>query len=237
MKKLLTAFLLMVCLGHAQTSERHRVKSLRIEVLSTMLSSGSGIGEWGFSAVVDVDGHRFLFDTGGRSEAVLKNAKELHVDLSNIPDVILSHHHPDHRWTRATRFLSRIEPNMLPGNRPSNDCGPGVSKSRHDRRSLDCRREQESILAKIRDIERTAPAPVDQAIDMMGLMSRASELFLEQPAAEKRRLLQVVVEKASWKGEQLQTALFEPFEILRHSNRESYRKQRLAPRHGFEPRT
>jgi metal-dependent hydrolase (beta-lactamase superfamily II) len=72
----------------AQTSERHRVKSLRIEVLSTMLSSGPGVGEWGFLAVVDVDGRRILFDTGGRPEAVLKNAKELHVDLSNIPDVI-----------------------------------------------------------------------------------------------------------------------------------------------------
>src|ERR1700733_11527186 len=96
MKNLLTAFLLMVCLAQAQTSERHRVKSLRIEVLSTMLSSSSCIGEWGFSAVVDVDGRRILFDAGARPEAVLKNAKELHVDLSNIPDVILSHHHPDH---------------------------------------------------------------------------------------------------------------------------------------------
>jgi hypothetical protein len=61
---------------------------------------------------------------------------------------------------------------------------------------------------------------------MMGLMSRASELFLEQPAAEKRRLLQVVIEKAAWKGGQLQTALFEPFEILRRSNRESSRKEK-----------
>ena len=53
-----------------------------------MLSSSSCIGEWGFSAVVDVDGRRILFDAGARPEAVLKNAKELHVDLSNIPDVI-----------------------------------------------------------------------------------------------------------------------------------------------------
>ena len=60
---------------------------------------------------------------------------------------------------------------------------------------------------------------------MIGLMSRASELFLEQPPAEKRRLLQVVVEKAAWKGGELQIALFEPFEILRRSNRESSRKE------------
>ena len=61
-----------------------------------MLASDDGIGEWGFSAVVDVDGHRILFDTGDRPETVLNNAKELHVDLTNITDVVLSHSHHDH---------------------------------------------------------------------------------------------------------------------------------------------
>jgi hypothetical protein len=70
----------------------------------------------------------------------------------------------------------------------------GITQELFDRRSADCRREQEGMIAKIRDIELTAPAAVDQAIYMMGLMSRASELFLEQPAVEKRRLLQVVVD-------------------------------------------
>jgi len=81
---------------------------------------------------------------------------------------------------------------------------------------------------------------------MMGMMSRASELLLEQPPTEQRRLLQVVIEKATWKDGALETALFEPFEILRRSNQESSRKQKenawsgrvseiLAPRHGFEP--
>jgi len=113
MKKLLAALLLMVCSAPAQMSERHRVKSLRIEVLSTMLDSGAGVGEWGFSAVVDVDGRRILFDTGGRPETVLKNAAELHVDLSNIPDVILSHHHPDH-----TSGLLPLRKSVLENNRP-----------------------------------------------------------------------------------------------------------------------
>jgi 7,8-dihydropterin-6-yl-methyl-4-(beta-D-ribofuranosyl)aminobenzene 5'-phosphate synthase len=111
MKKLLTALVLMVCSAPGQTADRHRVRSLRIEVLSTMLSSGSGIGEWGFSAVVDVDGRRILFDTGGRPETVLKNAKELHVDLTNIPDVILSHYHPDHTGGLLTLRKSVLEDN------------------------------------------------------------------------------------------------------------------------------
>jgi hypothetical protein len=88
------------------------------------------------------------------------------------------------------------------------------------------------VLLKIQDIHKAAPAPVDQAIDMLRLTSRASELFLEQPAAEQRRLLRTVVEKSRWKGGVLSTALFEPFEILRHSNRESYRKEKEKPGSG-----
>jgi len=67
---------------------------------------------------------------------------------------------------------------------------------------------------------------VEHAIEIMRLTSRASELFLQQPAGEKRRLLQTVVQKASWQNGTLQTALFEPFEILRHSNQESYRNEK-----------
>ena len=36
----------------------------------------------------------------------------------------------------------------------------------------------------------------------------------------------MVVEKAAWQDGALRTTLFEPFEILRHSNQESYRKEK-----------
>ncbi len=61
-----------------------------------MLTADEGFGEWGFSALVVADGHRILFDTGAHADTVLRNAQALHVDLSNVPDVILSHHHTDH---------------------------------------------------------------------------------------------------------------------------------------------
>src|SRR5262249_29202924 len=72
------------------------------------------------------------------------------------------------------------------------------------------RREQNGLLGKIQEIQHATPAPLDQAIDTLRLTSRASELFLEQPAAEQRRLLQVVVEKAAWQDGGLRTTLFEP---------------------------
>ena len=105
-----------------------------------------------------------------------------------------------------------------------------------DKQAAITRRDQNCLLRKIQDIERATPAPVGQAIDMLRLTSRASELFLQQPAAEQRRLLQTVVEKAAWKGGTLQTALFEPFEILRHSNQESYRKEKEKAGSGREMR-
>jgi hypothetical protein len=76
--------------------------------------------------------------------------------------------------------------------------------------------------SKFRRIE---PAPIEQAVNTLRLASQASELFLQQSAEEQCRLLQVAVEQASWQNGVLQTKLFEPFEILRYSNRESHRKE------------
>ncbi len=84
-------------------------------ILSTMLADRFGVGEWGFSALVEVDGRRILFDTGNRPETVLNNAPELKVDLSGVTDVILSHHHGDHVGGLLTlrRELSRKNPEAL----------------------------------------------------------------------------------------------------------------------------
>jgi 7,8-dihydropterin-6-yl-methyl-4-(beta-D-ribofuranosyl)aminobenzene 5'-phosphate synthase len=77
------------------TPDPPRVKALRIVILSTMLAD-RGIGEWGFAALVEVDGRRLLFDTGGRPDTVLSNAREMGIDLSDVTDVVLSHNHSDH---------------------------------------------------------------------------------------------------------------------------------------------
>jgi 7,8-dihydropterin-6-yl-methyl-4-(beta-D-ribofuranosyl)aminobenzene 5'-phosphate synthase len=53
-----------------QSNQRGRVRSLRVLVLSTMLAE-RGIGEWGFAALVEVDGQRILFDTGAHPDTVL----------------------------------------------------------------------------------------------------------------------------------------------------------------------
>jgi len=101
-----------------------------------------------------------------------------------------------------------------------------IAQEFFDRNSATWRGEQEALLQKMRSIQTAAPAPIDQAVDMLRLTSKASELFLQQPATEQRRLLQVVIEKAAWQDGALRTTLFEPFDILRHSNQESLRKEK-----------
>jgi hypothetical protein len=42
----------------AQTPRR--VQSLKVTILTTMLSDGKGVGEWGFAVLVEADGHRII---------------------------------------------------------------------------------------------------------------------------------------------------------------------------------
>jgi 7,8-dihydropterin-6-yl-methyl-4-(beta-D-ribofuranosyl)aminobenzene 5'-phosphate synthase len=122
--------------GTTRLSERagHRVKSLKVTVLSTMLAD-PGIGEWGFAALVEADGHRILFDTGNRPETVLQNARELGIDLSTVTDVVLSHHHGDHTGGLLTlrRELAGKSPTAL----SRVHVAPGIFSSRRHSGSQD----------------------------------------------------------------------------------------------------
>ncbi|MBY0505470.1 MAG: MBL fold metallo-hydrolase [Bryobacteraceae bacterium] len=77
-------------------AEPHPVESVKVRILSTMLTDTQGFGEWGFAALVEAGGHRILFDTGAHPETVLRNLAALKVDVGDIEEVILSHHHLDH---------------------------------------------------------------------------------------------------------------------------------------------
>ncbi|MGH9324776.1 MAG: MBL fold metallo-hydrolase, partial [Vicinamibacteria bacterium] len=112
---LLFALLSSSAPGAAQTASGSRVKSVRVLVLSTMLTESRGVGEWGFGALVEFDGHRLLFDTGSRPQTVLANSRELGVDLSEVEEVVLSHNHSDHTGGLFTlrRELSKSNPKAL----------------------------------------------------------------------------------------------------------------------------
>ena len=99
-------------LGAAETA-----RAVKVTVLSTMLAGdpGRGIGEWGFAALLEVDGRRLLLDTGARPETVLRNALELGIDLSDVTDLVITHNHADHTAGLVTlrRELARKNPRAL----------------------------------------------------------------------------------------------------------------------------
>lgn len=95
--------------------KRQPVSSLKVTTLSTMLANLKGIGEWGYSALIEVNGRKILFDTGARPETVLRNAMELELDLSDVTDVFISHNHWDHTGGLLTlrKELKKKNPKAL----------------------------------------------------------------------------------------------------------------------------
>jgi hypothetical protein len=48
-----------------------------------------------------------------------------------------------------------------------------VTQDFYDEKAAEWRKEQDDLLRKIRDVQRAAPAPIDQAVDVIRLTSRA----------------------------------------------------------------
>ena len=116
----LTLVVAMLVLGPSAgvaAAQATRASQVKITVLSTMLvgSPAAGVGEWGFAAVLEVDGRRLLVDTGARADTVLKNAAELKVDLASITDLVITHNHSDHTGGLLVlrRELARQNPQAL----------------------------------------------------------------------------------------------------------------------------
>ena len=111
----LLSIALLVALPERASAETAR--AVKVTVLSTMLAGdpGGGVGEWGFAALVEVDGRKLLVDAGQRPETVLRNAEELKVDLSDVTDVVITHNHADHTGGLVTlrRELAKKNPRAL----------------------------------------------------------------------------------------------------------------------------
>ncbi|MGM0431631.1 MAG: MBL fold metallo-hydrolase [Spirochaetota bacterium] len=66
-------------------------------VIADNIVAGKGdlLGENGLAVSIDIDGRKYLFDTG-HGRTLLHNAAMLHVPLYNLDGVIVSHGHWDH---------------------------------------------------------------------------------------------------------------------------------------------
>jgi 7,8-dihydropterin-6-yl-methyl-4-(beta-D-ribofuranosyl)aminobenzene 5'-phosphate synthase len=66
--------------------------------------------DWGFSAYVEHDGKRILFDTGNNAPNFEHNVKALGIDLTKLDFVVISHRHADH--ATGLRYVLNVNPNV-----------------------------------------------------------------------------------------------------------------------------
>ena len=68
-----------------------------VTILYDAFGGGAGLErDWGFSALIEYQGKRILFDTGNNAAIFAQNVARLRVDLTNLDLVIISHRHTDH---------------------------------------------------------------------------------------------------------------------------------------------
>jgi len=101
---LTAAFFLLAISGHAETKDR-------VTILYDAFSDNKPVTkDWGFSALVEHDGKRILFDTGNNQEIFEHNVKALNVDLTKIDFAVISHRHADH--ATGLKYLLKIKPDV-----------------------------------------------------------------------------------------------------------------------------
>lgn len=66
--------------------------------------------DWGYSALIEVNGRRILFDTGNDPDIFAGNVKARGVDLAQIDFVVMSHRHGDHMG--GLTYLLGVNPNV-----------------------------------------------------------------------------------------------------------------------------
>jgi 7,8-dihydropterin-6-yl-methyl-4-(beta-D-ribofuranosyl)aminobenzene 5'-phosphate synthase len=66
--------------------------------------------DWGYAALVEINGKRILFDTGDDPAIFAKNVKARGIDLTKLDFVVLSHRHGDH--VSGVSYLLRANPKV-----------------------------------------------------------------------------------------------------------------------------
>ena len=79
------------------TATAAAAESARITILYDAFGKDATMTkDWGYAALVEINGKRILFDTGDDPAIFAKNVKAKGVDLTKLDFVVLSHRHGDH---------------------------------------------------------------------------------------------------------------------------------------------
>jgi 7,8-dihydropterin-6-yl-methyl-4-(beta-D-ribofuranosyl)aminobenzene 5'-phosphate synthase len=92
-----SAWLLPSCATTQPTPTMAAAPTARITVLYDAFGKDAALTkDWGYAALVEINGKRILFDTGDDAAVLAKNVKAKGVDLTKLDFVVLSHRHSDH---------------------------------------------------------------------------------------------------------------------------------------------
>jgi len=92
-----SAWLLGSCAAPEPTPTPTAAETARITVLYDAFGKDATMTkDWGYAALVEINGKRILFDTGDDPAILAKNVKAKAVDLTRLDFVVLSHRHSDH---------------------------------------------------------------------------------------------------------------------------------------------
>lgn len=86
--------------------------------------------DWGYSALVEHDGKRILFDTGNNAANFEHNIKALGVDLTKLDFVVISHRHADH--STGLKYVLSVNPKVtvyVPADRSNGFWGGPITKA------------------------------------------------------------------------------------------------------------
>jgi 7,8-dihydropterin-6-yl-methyl-4-(beta-D-ribofuranosyl)aminobenzene 5'-phosphate synthase len=104
-----SAWLLSSCATNSPTSAA--AETARITVLYDAFGKDAAMTkDWGYAALVEINGKRILFDTGDDAAILAKNVKSMGVDLTKLDFVVLSHRHSDH--VGGFSYLLRVNPKV-----------------------------------------------------------------------------------------------------------------------------
>jgi len=104
-------WLLSSCATTQPTPTTTAAPPARITVLYDAFGKDAAMTkDWGYAALVEINGKRILFDTGDDAAVLAKNVKAKGVDLTKLDFVVLSHRHSDH--VSGLSFVLSVNPKV-----------------------------------------------------------------------------------------------------------------------------
>jgi 7,8-dihydropterin-6-yl-methyl-4-(beta-D-ribofuranosyl)aminobenzene 5'-phosphate synthase len=106
-----SAWLLPGCATTTPMPTAAAAPTARITVLYDAFGKDAAMTkDWGYAALVEINGKRILFDTGDDPAVLARNVQAKGVDLTKIDFVVLSHRHSDH--VGGLSYLLSVNPKV-----------------------------------------------------------------------------------------------------------------------------